>query len=232
MQTSEGDSAIWGIHFEGRAVRKPFIRIVYSTFDPVRQLESLCEIAEFEFSLFAPLSISFFGAAGLPYDVDTTVYSAPVLQIRDLEKPPHYQRVAVRPESDVSFYPEYEAMYAELRQTNIEPFSSQESRESLQQAVSEGLMFRILIDGDTAGFFGLRKDYDRYLSGYYVIEEVLSTRFRGRGVGAAAQRRAIEELAPPPDLVIGMIDHRNVASWRTALRVGRKPVYSAYWFPL
>lgn len=228
----EGHYALWGIHFEGLAVGKPFVRLWYSTFDPLTALAPLVERARKDFAVFQPRLFSFFGPAGLPFDVDTTVYAETIARLQSCEWPDQYDRVTIKREGTTDFFPEYEHLYVELAAQSPEQYSSKESRETLESVTAQNLMFRIMIDGDAAGFIALRPDYDRYLSGYYVVEEILSRDFRGKGFAAAAQRQVIDTLPNSSQLFLGQIDQRNIPSWRTAMSVGRKPIYSAYWQPM
>jgi RimJ/RimL family protein N-acetyltransferase len=224
--------ALWGIHFEGLIVRKPFVRVWFSTFDPLTALAPLVERARTDFAVFQPRLFSFFGPAGLPFDVDTTIYAERITNLQSREKPKRYDRVTIAREATTEFYPEYEQLYEELAASSAERYASKESLQSIQAIVEENLMFRVLIDGHSAGFIAVRPDYDRYLSGYYVVEEILSPDFRGKGFAAAAQRHVIDAVPNSTQLFLGQIDQRNEPSWRTAMSVGRKPVYSAYWSPM
>jgi len=225
---------ICGIHFEGLNMKSPFVQIAHSTFDPFRHLPEICALVASEFAVFQPQRLGLFSQPNLAnLTPDVTCYSAAFETLRAQPLPPYYDLVDLQHEIDFEFYPEYAALYERLRSVTPEHPSHQESRESLSKAIRDDALFSVSIDGNPAGFFAARRDSDRYLNGYYVIEEILSEEYRGRGYAPALQRHAIEKIAAmPSELFYGHIDRRNIPSWKVATAVGRQPVYTAYWHPI
>jgi RimJ/RimL family protein N-acetyltransferase len=232
QEYGNGEHIIWGIHFEGRNIFRPYVSVFASTFDPAECAVELAAVAAKEFKVFTPGRIAFFGRPGLRFEVDTTCYATSVGTARTALLPDNYRRVQVHRLADIAFYAEYEEFYSQVYTISPEHPSSKETRESLQRAVDEETMFRIIVDNEYAGFLGLHRSTDRYLNGYYVIEEILAPKFRGQKLAASVQRHVIEQLADRSALYFGHIDQRNIASWRAALSVGRQPIYSAYWYPI
>ena len=222
------------INFEGLNITKPFVDIEYSNFDVLQSIDEVADAATSSYRIFSPARISFVGVPGLAaYQSDLTVYAALLGDLKALPAPPNFERVTLHPEFDLAIYPEYSAIYSRIRERTPDHPSSQESERSLERVIKDGALFSIIVDGEWAGVFGVRKERQRFLNGYCVIEEVLKEEYRGQRLGAALQRRAIDAIDAPPETVFfGQIDAKNPASYRTAMTCGRRAVYSSYWYQL
>ncbi len=65
----------------------------------------------------------------------------------------------------------------------------------------------------------------RGITGWEIVEEILGTDYRGKGLGVAMQRLFVSGLDPRQGvLVMGEIADGNLPSLRTAQRAGRKDV--------
>jgi L-amino acid N-acyltransferase YncA len=68
------------------------------------------------------------------------------------------------------------------------------------------------------------------LQGFRVHEKFLFASFRGKGLGAAAERAVVQQLpANPDDVVFGSIEEGNRPSQRCAYRVGRVDIGAKLW---
>src|SRR5581483_7487420 len=175
----DGDRAICLVpSFENLDVERPFVLVNFSTFDVVDRLEEIWERAAFEYRTFRPVRLSF---NGLPdFDADIHTYASTFGELRARPYPSGYDRIALGAETNLDFYDRYAELYLRLKEKSPGHPSFQESRESLTRVMNDQGLFSIFVDGNWAGIFGARNEYERYLHGFCVIEEILAEEYRGQ----------------------------------------------------
>ena len=97
-----------------------------------------------------------------------------------------------------------------------------ETRASLASCAEAGGL-SCLRDGErVAGVIAARPSVERGVLAWYMVEEILDTPYRGRGLAPLLQRAFLAGLDRSRSvLVSGHIDAANLPSLRTALRCGR-----------
>jgi GNAT superfamily N-acetyltransferase len=123
----------------------------------------------------------------------------------------------------------YDAFYAE--QPAFESIVFRADCTDLQACQETGALHYITVDGARAGVVASRDGLGPLVRGQEMVEQVLSSAFRGLGIAAIAQRRLLERLAKqcPGEILWGTIDDRNAASRATAHRAGRRELASWHW---
>ncbi len=104
------------------------------------------------------------------------------------------------------------------------------TRAQMQACVDTGVVVELWQGPQWVGWTGARRRRDRVLDGYQVVELFVDEPLRGRRRAVVLQRHLIDHLRDRGrDSLHGMIDGRNRASLRTALRSGRK-ICETWWF--
>ena len=167
--------------------------------------------------------------------IDNRLFAAPIEAISFSPKPLDYKRIGLEPTSAEKTHqclvPIYEAIYAAWpSKAEWLPMATQHD---LQQCAEVGACFMITVDGTKAGVIAAKPDTIRGIGGWTIQVEALNSEFRGRGLAPAAQRLLSENLSVArATLIIGTIDERNPASWKTAERVGRMDIGGWWFLPL
>ncbi|MBT0566059.1 hypothetical protein [Williamsia sp. CHRR-6] len=87
---------------------------------------------------------------------------------------------------------------------------------------ADGQLRAIIADDALVGLLATVPDAVDWISGDVVAEEVIDDDFSGHGYAAAAQAVWAHSLATDPaTYLVGTIDHRNIASRKSAERAGR-----------
>lgn len=139
-------------------------------------------------------------------------------------RPPRMERVHLEPATSTDFYDRYLAEYEAFHEASphLQDLVPVASHDALERSRAQGLLYHAYVDGAWAGVIAGREQTELGMRGYRIVEEVLSSRFRGLGFGPALQRHFIDSL-PAEDCQVlhGAIDPSNVPSLATAKRVGR-----------
>lgn len=227
--------ALAGIHFAAMDRDRPFAGIAART-RPIETPEAAERIGrrlERELAAFAPESgwvwqgpldvgLSRVDAAR----VDHFLIAAPVGEIRAASPPalPLDLDLELRPTTAEPIYDAYLDMYgrALAERPELAAVIHEESLESLQESAEVGGLVRVDAGRELAGLFASRPEREPPVDGWVMVDEVLDTPWRGRGLAAGLQRRFIDALPAADDAILyGHIGRPNLPSLRTALRVGR-----------
>jgi hypothetical protein len=228
-------------HLSGSADR-PFVS-VFLGFSPTRMdLDHIKSFAQESFKKFAPRNVSLWLkpscaiAAELEKEIipSRQYLAARVDNLRTFPKPLGYERLELQRLHTNIDYAWYHQAYADFHAQNPElrhwvPITE---REELERCASEGLLFQALVDGKVAGLIGARSEALLGVPAVYMTELLLTNEFKKQNLAAALQRKFIDSLSPDFQLIWGTIDAKNLASKKTALRVGRMPIRSEYFIPL
>ena len=235
VETAPALTIMVGIRFLGGDTSRPFIEIERRS-RPLTgpdDLRSVRERLRSELEVFGAPRLRLFLTpreekllARLDSEPDLRWVVGHVAHLRSRPLPPSPASIiALRAPSDLAFYPRYESAHAEASRgfTPLMRASVRlESRETLAKCRDEGALFEILIDGEWAGIIAATRKNGLGLPGFEVAEEILTARFRGRGLAKAVQRQFITQLpAKDDDFLCGTILAENRPSLRTALGVGR-----------
>lgn len=242
FEVSPGRFVFAGIRHVNGDKTRPFVHMLLG-FDPTRIDLSLIEdLAREKFSLFSPKHVSIWlrpssllaqelegkGLAARRYIVGN------VKDISGRSVPLGYERIQLLRLIEAPEPQWYQAAYAAFHQMSpdLAAWVPMTDREELQNCVDDGLLYRVLVDGNHAGLIGGRREPLLGRPGVYMTELLLTAPWRGQGLAQALQRNFIDHLSPEIDLVWGTIDAKNLPSTRAALKVGRVPIRTEFFLPL
>jgi len=130
-------------------------------------------------------------------------------------------------ELDPAFYDAYVAMYERfyVEAPHMREVVRTEPKESLCQCARSGTLFSYEIDDELAGVFAASPGSEPPISGWCVIEAILDTPYRRRGLAASALFEMLGKLEPTrSQLIFATIAGINQPSLRTAHRFGLQDV--------
>lgn len=233
VQLSDGHTAIAGIHFRGLSLDFPFIDLSACDGSLPEDIDVGCVADQFE--RFRPRALRLWIARGErpPHDgvEDLLVLASPISPLLALPAPPHIERIRIEPDPTLDSYDDYRELYDRLHASSPElaQLVAPEDHTMLAACSQAGGFFRVLVDGRRAGYIAARPGSFRCWKGWEMIDETLTTEFRGCGLAPAMQfafLRALDQQRAPS--IFGTISSRNLPSIMTARRVGREVVETGY----
>lgn len=171
------------------------------------------------------------GGPGTP---DVVVHAGLVGAIQGQPRPSAGAAIELRAWTDLASVRSYEQAVEEIRRDEPERarWFYARDEDSFARLLGEGMVFDVLAAGEWAGVIAASPRPTLGLAGYQMSEELLTARWRGRGMAAAMQRALVDTLDASGNAVIaGEIDAANVASIRTAARVGRPEIARFVFLP-
>lgn len=234
LTLEDGSSVLASVRFRGGDLARPFVNVVASTRRPsTGDLSGMTAEIAAHFSVFAPPFVRLFvpddvGLVDLPpgSHLDRSLVAAPLHDLR-AKAPPHLDRVVLPRASDLGFYERYAREYARLAELDpfFPEFAEVEDRDDLRDCLEAGGLFEVLVDGAWSGVVAVERGVKQGLSGFVVREMLMVEMRRGRGLGAAVQRRLADALPNEPgDVLMGTIHAENRAALRAAQSAGRHVV--------
>lgn len=228
VQIAPDCAVVAGIHFRGMDLNFPFVDVsAQSAPLPAMALHALAQ----EFRAFRPRAIRLWRAPDEPSPdaahEDLSVVLGSLAKLLSAAPMRNANRIRLQLDPSVASYGAYRLTYEALHSASPEssPRVNPETLETLRECAGHGAFFRVVVDGELAGFVAAQPDTYRMWKGWAVVEEVLHPRFRGKGLGAAVQRALLSDLDQRVERwVFGTIASENLPSLRTAQRVGREIV--------
>ena len=213
-----GTRVLMGIRFRGERTHEPFVDL--DAWDGPLDLAAATEVARDGWAVFEPkyarvLRVGEPDVAGAT--LDQSVHAARAADVADGEVD---SSVALVPWDDADAAA---AVVAEVYDGFGDDFRQEvvpASAETLAWCRDEGVLCRIVVDGEAAGVWATAPDAVDWLPGQVVVEECLLPRFRGRGLAVSVQRLGAA-LLMGADVLLGTIAAVNGPSRETAVRAGR-----------
>jgi len=101
-------------------------------------------------------------------------------------------------------------------------------KEEMEESRRQSCLFLVYVNGVKAGLIAGIPQPLLGLHGIYFIEIMMTRQFKGQGLASVVQRKYIDSLPGNYEIVWGTIDTMNLASTKTALKVGRKSIREEY----
>jgi hypothetical protein len=223
-----------GIHFRSRQVAHPFVGVYAQSRDLTSdEIGAASSKLFIEFDLFKPESIRWWSPEQRDLRTlprargDRRLVAGRIAEIADSPRSALPSGMSLEADSDLSCYDEYKQMFADFvdHNPNRQYRLSLEPIETLEQCARNGAMY-CLWDGDSlAGVIAARPGTIRGIQAWEMVEEILATNYRGRGLAPIWQRHFLSRLDRSlAALIVGEIDDENISSMKTALRAGRRDV--------
>lgn len=225
-----------GIHFRNLDVGFPFVGVYAQSRSaaPDEVIAASKRLAG-QFSLFNPRCIRWWSPAdrfdlreipGAIGDQRLIVGSIPDILATPMPAT-SLRSIRLEPESEEEGYDRYRDAFNEFLESNPawKNRLPKTDRDDFRECENVGGLYRLLVGQEYAGMIAARPGQLMGIRGWEMMEELIVPPFRGSGLASTMQRLFIERLdTARASLVFGTIDDRNVASMKTALRVGRRDV--------
>lgn len=237
LPMSDDLSVLAGPRFRDRDPDMPFVGIVGgSRAITESDLPALRRAVQAEFSLFSPRYLVVWSGvpagawAGTGADNRLLVGSLGTLRQRRTSP-----ELTVQALTDLAFYDDYLAMYAE--HGKLYPEHRKQARTQpeadFRELIADGTAWSVVVDGIQGGVVAARPDVASGYRGWTVVELVLAPRFCGRGLGSQLSTLLARSL---PDsggrFLFGTIHHANLGAYRAAIAAGRQDVGGEVVVPL
>jgi GNAT superfamily N-acetyltransferase len=223
-----------GIRFKGLDPSEPFVDLLASSAPWSEVGDALLRLRDQLYPRFAPKWLRVYLPEGEPEAAERVAdlrhLAAPLHTLQQRDRPPGFDALELVAAQDLAWRDDYDALYRSLMR------EAPELRDEVQPSTAADLtdclraeqLWLAQQSGQWVGVVGARPEQDGPLWGWCVVEEILRSAVRGQGLGPVLQRHLIEQL-PAEGLLHGTIHPVNVASYRTALRCGRRDV-GGWWF--
>lgn len=223
--------ALAGIRFFNRDLSQPFIELLaWSGVDPTAHFPFLAE----QWSAFQPRRVRLIGGPDAPGErgvKDMAIFGASCSAIA---APARQGPISLMPVVDL------EAALAMINETFDAMAASDEElarrvtpidADGLAHCLANGSARLLRAGHETVGLIACVDDHIAFLRGQVIHEEVVLPAFQGHGFAALAQRLLAAELATADKdaVLLGTIDHGNLASKKSAAAAGRS-AFLNYWF--
>ena len=231
--TTRHGALIGGIRFYAQDIARPFVEVIAHDFEDV---QTLTQVTAAEWRDFAPQHLRLHVIPGTPLPAKGTLdMSLYVGRYRDLRAPAHRVQLGVFDSAKQALCiveDRFEVMAQhdpDLRR-NVSPIS----HEALSEMFEVGQVHRITAVGQgTVGLIAAMPGHIGWVAGDEIIEAVVAIGHAGHGYAAAAQFALSARNEDKGEaMLIGTIDGLNIASRRSAERVGRKRIIDYVFLPL
>lgn len=222
IESSHGD-LLGGIRFYGRDIGRPFVDVLAHSFDDIG---ALCDCVRTEWSMFSPRYLRMRARPGrLDGPKSLLDDSIHVVRYRDMRPP--VDGVSLAPFSDAEealaiVHRRYHRMAAD--EPDLARNVSQAEVEDLRRWHEAGQLRAIRVGDVTVGLIAVVPGRIGWIDGDEINEEVVEAEHSGHGYAVAAQAAWAAGARDSERLLVGSIDHLNVASRKTAERAGRSHV--------
>lgn len=228
---------ITGIRFVGGDLNKPAVFIIHKDFE-LKNLNNIKLIGEFlakEYAIFKPKRIRWYSStiekeliANNNFIAGDLIYVAEFIEkLKQQPLPKNFDKVKLVEATTINWHKEYTAAFEKICQQwpGFAEMAQAEDVETLQDLMKKHLLFEIIVDGQFAGIIAADNGTNSFLSGYYIVEELLLEKYRGKHLASAVQRHLIEKLASNNnEMLFGTIHYNNQPSLRTATKLSRKAI--------
>jgi L-amino acid N-acyltransferase YncA len=229
-----------GIRFKGGDVTQPFVELI--AWDaPIADAGTWREVLgrlRDAFTMFAPSCVRVRWPGDAPPPgveqplLDQWLVAERLAVLRDGPSRPVPQGITVGPVQDVEWFPQFAAEFASWRagagELGDEVFPAE--RADLQGCLDGGAVICLWDRGSWLGIAAARREDERDMAGYGVLEEFLAPNGRGRGYAKLLQQALIAALEDTGSSYLwGTVHAGNAPSLAAARSVGRD-VREGWWF--
>jgi hypothetical protein len=230
----DGRRVLASIRFRTLDLKQPFVQIFATTkaWQSGSDLKAAASELSSQFDVFQPrwfqVMVSPTLATQEMFTVDRYVVAGKVGHVFTSTSQRAAHRVDLFPVTEIN-YRRYAKLYSEL-ESELPEIAHEvrvESEESLEECRKEGLLFDIIVNGEWAGTMAARSEPLLGIPGVIIVEEILATSWRRKGLGPVLQHCLAEKIIQKNGenkLLHGTIAGINLPSLRTALRCGREIV--------
>jgi len=240
IEVAPGFELLAGIRFRGLDMERPFVAILHRTknFESEDELRMTMRIIAAEFAVFAPKAVLFYRSSedtSFPLPAEHVDKRILMGAMSDIAAVPPVADISIVKATVLDFYERYASEYAVVTERNADFLRTEtaELESDMEECIRDHFTYKIFIAGEFAGVFIAAKQTFLGASGYYVIENLLFEKFRGKGFGPSVQGVVAREFAKLGGKVLfGSIYPSNLPSYKGALGSHRIDIGGNYMVPM
>ncbi len=236
IEIEPGFDVLAGIRFRGLDLNRPFVAILHRSrsFDSEPHLRKIMTVLKDEFAVFKPKAVLFYQSSHdktLPLregDKDKRILMG---VLEDIASIPVTADISIVKAAELDFYDRYRDEYAVVSQLTPDYFRAEtaEREEDMEDCVKNHLTYKVYIGGEFAGVFIVTESTFLGTKGFYVIENLLFEKFRGKKHSPSLQSTVAKELLSFGGKVLfGSIYPTNYPSYNAALSSKRIDIGGNY----
>ncbi len=240
-EIDSGKNILAGIRHKGGDIQMPFVHTLMG-FDPTNSdIIDIIKFSRQQFKKFNPRFVSIWIKPSLKIDFSKVTATqsrqyvvGSISEIKKMKKPANFDIIKIEKVTSGFDFDWYTKAYAEFheKQPNLKTWVPITDNEDIERAITDQLMYRVLVNEKLAGIIAAHDQPLLNKKSAYMVELLLTNRFKNQGLAPAFQRKFIETLSNDFNFIWGTIDAKNQPSLKTALRVGRIPIRSEYFIEL
>lgn len=253
INCDNGNIALCGIRFRGMDISQPFVTVT-TTLKPlsINSINVLVDNISKIFEAFKPQYVQFYIPSYLDIEpanfpsahwdnrilansLDTLTKNA----AQDIACPSH-TKCELLSANSLTFYNQYEMAYNKLLDDFPQHAVMMELKpiEDMRAWVAQGFVNLLCVNDKLAGVIIVEPDNSLGMTGFYIIENIIFSEYRGQGLGKWMQLALIYQLVNDPsrqsrrqktDMLFGTIHFDNASAIQCAKSVGRDDIGGYLW---
>ena len=253
ISCDNGNIALCGIRFRGMDISQPFVTVT-ATLKPlsINSINVLVDNISKAFEAFKPQYVQFYVPSYL--DIEPANFSSAHWDNRILANSLNtlsenaVQDIACRSDTkcellsarSLTFYNQYEMAYNKLLDDFPQHTLMMELKpiEDMRTWVAQSFVHLLHVNDELAGVIIVEPDNSLGMTGFYIIENIVFSEYRGQGLGKWMQQAMIYRLAndqsrqserQKTDMLFGTIHFDNTSAIQCAKSVGRYDIGGYLW---
>lgn len=228
LTLKDGRKLIYGIRHFGGDRNLPFVNLRPNF--KIKGSEDALELYRLIEDMLAPfraLGLCFWSDRQLAVDqIHSTYLVATASEIKAMKPWSEEVNLVLRVPADDSYYANYELDYKKfhLERPDLKPKVTLNSLDIMETSREQGLLCEVFYQGTRMGLIAAEKSALLGHEGLYFNEIFIETKWKGRGLAKALQRKFVQQYARDEDLIWGTIYSSNLPSYQTAIRNGRRAI--------
>lgn len=228
LTLKDGRKLIYGIRHFGGDCNLPFVSLRPNF--KIKRLEDTLELYRLikdELAPFRAQSLCFWSNQQLVIgQIHSTYLVATASEIKAMKPWSEEANLVLRASADDSYYDYYKLGYKKfhLERPDLKSKVTLNSLDIMEASREQGLLYEVFYQGSRMGLIAAERSSLLGHEGLYFNEIFIETRWKGKGLAKALQRKFVHQYARDEDLIWGTIDSSNVPSYQTAIRNGRRAI--------
>ena len=253
INCDNGNIALCGIRFRGMDISQPFVTVT-TTLKPlsIDSINILVDNISKAFHAFKPQYAQFYIPSYLDIEpanfssahwdnriLANSLYTLVENEVQDIACPAHTKCELVSANS-LTFYNQYEMAYNKLLDEFPQHAVMMELKpiEDMRAWVAQGFVNLLCVNDKLAGVIIVEPDNSLGMTGFYIIENIIFSEYRGQGLGKWMQQAMIYQLVnnqsrqskrQETDMLFGTIHFDNTSAIQCAKSVGRYDIGGYLW---
>lgn len=253
INCDNGNIALCGIRFRGMDISQPFVTVT-TTLKPlsINSINVLVDNISMAFEAFKPQYVQFYIPSYLDIEPEdfpsahwdnrilaNSLYTLTENAVQDIACPSH-TKCELLSANSLTFYNQYEMAYNKLLDDFPQHAVMMELKliEDMRTWVDQSFVNLLYVNDELAGVIIVEPDNSLGMTGFYIIENMIFSEYRGQGLGKWMQQAMIYQLVnnqskqskrQKTDMLFGTIHFDNTSAIQCAKSIGRGDIGGYLW---